>query len=182
MSSCLVNLLPFNITYNLLEKNPSVQKFESFSPQFSREDQMKKIASVDFLIHVLTNDPERSEYFSQSPPKVIRTNFFFVIDILKTSISDINADDNGAYLKFRNTDKFYYCNNDRTREDISGKFYYNERLSRNCYRKVYIPSNKIVKLSHTYTKTKIFPLTRTVIQVSNPASGPPSPLRLWFSI
>ena len=75
---------------------------------------MKKIASVDFLIHVLTNDPERSEYFRQSPPKVIRTNFFFVIDILKTSISDINADDNGAYVKSCNTDKFYYCNNDRT--------------------------------------------------------------------
>ena len=62
--------------------------------------------------------------------------------------SDINADDNGAYLKSRNTNKFYYCDNDRTsmvREDISGKFYYNERL----LQKVYIPSNKIVKLGRT---------------------------------
>ena len=64
----------FNIAYNLLEQSPSIQKFESLSPQFSREDQMKKIASADFLIHVLTNDPERSEYFRQSPPKIIRTN------------------------------------------------------------------------------------------------------------
>ena len=63
---------------------------------------------------MLTNDLQRSEYFSQSPPKVILTNFFFITDILKTSVSDINADDNGAYLKSRNTDKFYYCNNDRT--------------------------------------------------------------------
>ena len=53
-------------------------------------------------------------------------------------------------------------------------------MSRNCYIKVYIPSNKIVKLSHTYTKAKIFPLTRTVIQVSNPASGPPSPFVTVF--
>ena len=68
------------------------------SPQFSTEDQMKKIASADFLIRVLTNDPERSEYFRQSTPKGIPTNFFFITDTSKTSISDINADDNGAHL------------------------------------------------------------------------------------
>ena len=94
------------------------------SPQFSTEDQMKKTASADFLIHVLTNDPERSEYFRQSLPKGIRTNFFFITDILKTSIFDMNADNNGAYLKSRNTNKFCYCDNDRSsiiREDISRK-------------------------------------------------------------
>ena len=126
---------------------------------------------------MLTNDPERSEYSRQSPCKRIRTNFFFITDISKTSISDINADDNGAYLKSRNTNKFYYCDNEQTsivREDTSGKFYYNERLSRNSYKKVYIPSDKIVKLSRTYTKAKSFALTRTLIQVSNPASSPPS--------
>ena len=146
------------------------------SLQFSTEDQTKKIASADLLIHVLTNDPKRFEYFRQSPPKGIRTNFF-ITDISKTSISDENADENGAYLKSRNTNRFYYCENKRTsivREDISGKFYYNERLSRNSYKKVYIPSDKIVKLSRTYTKAKSFPLTRTFIQVSNPASSPAS--------
>ena len=63
---------------------------------------------------MLTNDPESSEYFRQFPLKGIRTNFFFITDISKTSISGINADDNGAYLKSRNTSKFYYCDNDRT--------------------------------------------------------------------
>ena len=53
---------------------------------------MKKIASVDFLIHVLRGDPKKSEYFRQSRPKGIRTNFFFITDISKTS-------DNGTYLK-----------------------------------------------------------------------------------
>ena len=172
MSSYLINLPEisdrynaFDIAYNLLERNRIIQKVESLSPQFSTEDQMKKIASADLLIHVLTNDPERSEYFRQSLPKEIRTNFFFITDISKTSISDINADDNGAYLKSRNTNKFFYCDNDRTsivREDISGKFNYNERLSRNSYKKVYIPSDKIVKLIRTYTKAKRFPLTRTL--------------------
>ena len=132
MFSYLINLSKisdrynaFDIAYNLLERNPIIQKVETLSPQFSTEDQMKKIASSDFLIHVLTNDLERYEYFRQSPPKGIRTNFFFITDISKTSISDINADDNGVYLKSRNTNKFYYCDNDRPsifREDIGSKF------------------------------------------------------------
>ena len=112
----------------------------------------------------MINDPERSEYFKQFPPNGIRTNFFFIADISKTSISNINAGGNGAYLKSCNTNKFYYCDNDRTsiiREAISGKFHYNERLCRNCYKNVYILSDKIVKLSLTYAKTKSFPLTRT---------------------
>ena len=101
----------FHIAYNLLERNPIMQKVESLSPQFSREDQIKKIVSADFLIHVLTNDPERYKYFRQSPPKEIQTNSF-TTDISKTSISDINADNNDGYLKSLNTNKFYYCNND----------------------------------------------------------------------
>ena len=47
-------------------------------------------------------------------------------------------------------------------------------MSRNSYKNVYISSDKIVKLSRTYTKVKSFPLTRTIIQVSNPASDSPS--------
>ena len=92
MSSYLINIPEisdrynaFDIAYKLLERNPIIQEVESLSLQFFTEDQMKKIASADFLIHVLTDDPERSEYFRQSPPKGLRTNFFFT-----TGISDIN--------------------------------------------------------------------------------------------
>ena len=35
-------------------------------------------------------------------------------------------------------------------------------------------------MSRTYTKAKIFPLTRTAIQVLNPVSGPPSPFVTVF--
>ena len=115
MSSDLLNLPEtsdrynaFDITYNSLEQNPVIQKVESLSPQFFTEDQMKKIAPADILIHMLANDPENSEYFRQSPPREIRTNFFFITDILKKSISDINADSNSAYLKSLNTNKFYH--------------------------------------------------------------------------
>ena len=90
MSSHLLNLPEisvrynaFDIAYNSLERNPIIQKVESLSPQSFTEDQMKKIAPADFLIHVLANDPEKSEYFRQFPPREIRTNFFFITDILK---------------------------------------------------------------------------------------------------
>ena len=78
MPSYLINLPEisdrhnaFNIAYNLLERNPIIQKVESLSSQFSTEDQMKKNAFADFLIQVLTNDSERSGDFRQSPPKGI---------------------------------------------------------------------------------------------------------------
>ena len=78
MSSHLINLPElsdrcnaFDIAYNLLERNPIIQKVESLAPQFSTEDQMKKIVYAGFLIHVLTTDPGKSEYFRQSPPRGI---------------------------------------------------------------------------------------------------------------
>ena len=48
----------FDISYNFLEQNTIIQKVESLSSHFSTENQIKKNASVDFLIHVLTNDPK----------------------------------------------------------------------------------------------------------------------------
>ena len=56
-SSYLINLseisdrlTAFNIAYNLLVQMPIIQRVESLFREFSNEDQMKKIASVDFLI------------------------------------------------------------------------------------------------------------------------------------
>ena len=47
-------------------------------------------------------------------------------------------------------------------------------------KEVNIPSDKITKLSLTYTKAICFPLTRTVIELSNLASDPPSPFVAIF--
>ena len=175
----LVITMIIDIAYNLLERNSITRKVESLSPQLSTEDQMKKVVSADFLIHMLTNDPERSEYFRQSPPKGIRTSFFFITVFLKTSMSDINADDMVNNWNLVTRTSFIYCDNNWTSivpEDVRGKFHYKERLHWNSHKKVYIPLDKIVKLRSTYNKAKIFPLTRTVIQESNSASHPPNPL------
>ena len=60
ISSYLINLTDisdrynaFDIAYNVLERNTIIQKVESLPPQFSTEDQMKKIASADLLLQVL---------------------------------------------------------------------------------------------------------------------------------
>ena len=78
MCSYLINLPEisgrynaFDIAYNFLERYSIIQNVISFSPRFSTEDQMTEIAYVDFLIHVLANDPERFLYFRQSPPEGI---------------------------------------------------------------------------------------------------------------
>ena len=61
--------------------------------------------------------PKGPSILRQSPPKGVRTNFFNT-DISKLSISIVNVDDNIAYLKSRNINKFYYCDNDWTNIDL----------------------------------------------------------------
>ena len=56
--------------------------------------------TAQFLINILTSNPENSQYFKKTAPKGIRTNFFNVTD---TSVANINADDNGAYQNTRKT-------------------------------------------------------------------------------
>ena len=57
VSSYLINLPEIsdrhntlNIAYNLLERHPIIQKVESLTPQFSTEDQMKKITSANSCV------------------------------------------------------------------------------------------------------------------------------------
>ena len=52
------------------------------------------------MIQVLTNDPKKFEYFRQSQANEIYINFFFITDISKASIPDINTDDSGGYWWF----------------------------------------------------------------------------------
>ena len=68
------------------------------------EDHIKAFSQADFLIRTLKS-PEKSDYFKKTPPKGIRTNLFYVTDRSQTSMADILADDNGAYLKSRSNKK-----------------------------------------------------------------------------
>ena len=75
------------------------------SSDFCCDKQLKKISTAEFLIDVLTNSPEKSEYCRELPPKGIRTNLFYITDLTKTSLATISADDNGAYMKSRITNR-----------------------------------------------------------------------------
>ena len=63
---------------------------------------MRTFTSAEFLILLLAENPEKSNYYRKVTPKGVRTDFFYVTD---PTNADINADDNGAYNKTRNTTK-----------------------------------------------------------------------------
>ena len=121
-------------------------------------------SSAQFLINALTNDPSRSKYNRSSPPKGMRTNYFYITD---SSIADVTADDNGAYLKTRKTTRTYSFIDEKV-NTVYGKneeYYYNKKVAFNRYLKQYIPAEKVVSLNRAYGKSKSFPLTKSVITI-----------------
>ena len=147
------------------------------SSDFCCEEQLKKFSTAEFLIDVLTNSPEKSEYYRELPPKGIRTNLFYITDLTKTSLANISADDIGAYLKSRITNKSYFYGNNQviTVHEANDKYYYNKRESHNSYSKVYVSADNVVSLHRAYRKAKSFSLTRTIVKIANPINGPMSP-------
>ena len=95
----------FDICYSLLEHKlkSSQSSVNMTSSDFCCEEQLKKFSIAELLIDVLTNSPEKSEYYRELPPKGIRTNLFYITDLAKTSLANISTDDNEAYLKSRIT-------------------------------------------------------------------------------
>ena len=122
-------------------------------------------------------DPFRSEFYLEDAPKGIRSNFFYITDVTKCPMSTITADDNGAYIKTRNTTKLYCQVGDETKgvREESGKFYYNVKQSYNSYERKYVSPDHVILLKRSYCKAKSFPLTRTIISFSSPPDGPASP-------
>ena len=134
------------------------------------EDHIKAFSQADFLIRTLKS-PEKSDYFKKTPPKGIRTNLFYVTDRSQTSMADILADDNGAYLKSRSNKKLYYCTDGKVNivYEESNKYYYNTRQSSKSYSKIYVEPDNVIALKRIYGKAKSFPLSRTVSTISSPA-------------
>ena len=173
----------FDICCSLLEhKSKSNQlSVNMASSDFCCEEQLKKFSAAEFLIDVLTNSPEKSEYYRELSPKGIRTNLFYITDLTKTLLANISADDIGAYLKSRITNKSYFYGSNQvvTVHEVNDKYYYNKRESHNWYSKVYV-SDIVVSLHKAYRKAKSFSLTRTIVKTANPISGPMSPYVAFF--
>ena len=170
----------FDICYSLLEhKSKSNQSSGNMT---SSEEQLKKFSTTESPIDVLTNSPEKSEFYGELPLKGIKTNLFYITDLTKTSLANISADDIGAYLKSRITNKSYFYGNNQviTVHEANDKYYYNKRESHNSYSKVYVSADNVVSLHRAYRKAKSFSLTRTIVKIANPINGPMSPYVAFF--
>ena len=121
-------------------------------------------------------DPFRSEFYLEDAPKGIRSNFFYITCVTKCSMSTITAEDNGAYLKTRNTTKLYCQMGNETKcvREENGKFYYNVKHAYNSYERKNVSPDHVILLKRSYCKGKSSPLTRTIILFSSPPEGPAS--------
>ena len=117
----------FDIAYSLLERKVEIPVNSSVptSSNWKSEDHINFFSTAHFLVHALMKDPFRSEFYLEDAPKGIRSNFFYITDVTKCPMSTITADDNGAYIKTRNTTKQYCYVGDGTKgvREESGKFY-----------------------------------------------------------
>ena len=95
------------------------------SSGFCCEKQLKKFSTAEFLIDVLTKSPEKSENYRELPPKGIRTNLSYIIDLAKTSHTNIRANDNEAYFRSRISNKSYFYGNEQiiTVHEVNDKYY-----------------------------------------------------------
>ena len=55
--------------------------------------------SVNILIEVLTNNRQKSNFYTETLPKRMWTNWVYVTDLSFLSVSDITVDDNAAIFK-----------------------------------------------------------------------------------
>ena len=103
--------------------------------------------SAKFLIDILKNNPANSPFYTEVLPKGIRSNYFYITDTTKCPMSHITTDDNGAYVKTRNTNKLY-CEvgeNAHTVHMDDNQYFYNTRNS-NTYTRSYVSINDVIML------------------------------------
>ena len=170
----------FAVCYNILgmekvDVTPSDTN-SSLETEFSNFDNLlNQFSDAEFLIKTLSIEPKKSVYYRSSPPKGIRTNYFYVTDVANSS-SSVRDDDNGAYKNTRSTKKHYVCENGKfyiaRKED--GKFYYSERIQSNKYIKHFREDEHIIELKRSYEVAKSFPLQRIITTFSK-LGNPPSP-------
>ena len=93
------------------------------------------------------------------------------------TMSNVNADDNGAYHQRKKTSRIYsYIDGKvKTVYEENGEYYFNKRIVFNRFVKEYIPAEKVICLNRVYAKAKSFPLSRKIYTIANSTGGPISP-------
>ena len=85
-------------------------------------------------------------------------------------MSNVNADDNGAYHQRKKTSRIYsYIDGKvKTVYEENGEYYFNKRIVFNRFVKEYIAAEKVMCLNRVYAKAKSFPLLRKIYTIANP--------------
>ena len=124
----------------------------------------------------MKNNPTNSTFYAEVLPKGIRSNYFYNTDTNKGPISHIIADDNGAYVKTRNTNKLY-CEvgeNAHTIHMDDNQYFYNTSNS-NTYTRSYVSINDVIMLKRSYCISNSLPLSRTIVSFTSPVDSPNIP-------
>ena len=150
--------------------------WSSFTWKLKSEGHINIYTSVKFLIDVLKKNPTNSFFYAEVLPKGIRSNYFYNTDTNKGPISHIIADDNGAYVKTRNTNKLY-CEvgeNAHTIHMDDNQYFYNTSNS-NTYTRSYVSINDVIMLKRSYCISNSLPLSRTIVSFTSPVDSPNIP-------
>ena len=100
-------LLTLRLVYLNERKNFEMKMLSLKFLHVKSEDHIKIYTSAQFLIDVLKNNPANSLFHTKVLTKGIRSNYFYITETTKCPMSHITADNNGAYVKTRNTNKLY---------------------------------------------------------------------------
>ena len=116
------------------------------------------------------HNPHNAEYYREQAAKGIRTNYFYIIDLEKNKLSDVCADDNGTYIKCRNTLKTYFVADKHVyiaHKNDKNEFYYYVKESNPSYQKVFVDSKDVVTLNRKCAQAKSFPLKLVIVTISS---------------
>ena len=122
-------------------------------------EEFKKYTSAEFLINVLLNEPQKSEYFREKTVKGLRNSYFYVADITQNSLQDINADDNGAYKQIRNTSTMFHYKGDKVHTVYRNgeELYYNRKSREIGMKKFMFLLKKLLLYTEDIAKQRVFP-------------------------
>ena len=120
----------------------------------------------------MKNNLANSPFYIEVLPKGIRSNYFYITDITKCPMSHIVADDNGARVKTRSTNKLYCAvgENAHTVHMNDNQYFYNTHNS-NTYTRSYVSINDVIMLKRSYCVSISLPLSRTIVSFASQADG-----------
>ena len=129
----------------------------------------------------MKNNLANSPFYIKVLTKGIRSNYFYITDTTKCSMSNITADDNGAYVKTPNTNQLHckVIENAHIVHMDDNQYFYNTRNS-NTRTRSYVSIDEIIMFKRNYCASKSLPPSRAIVSFASLADGPNLPYVVVF--